>query len=147
MANHIDYTVEQRERIVYSSAAAYVSSQLKKLQETFLPDTIEGVEGEIQGKKEGPGPRPQLLPASRELPPDALMLLAEEFGKAFAAMHESIMVQTKDYTQTQQLTQTESQAVLQTANNAIDKEKQAALQEQIISDYEQSMAKTETIFF
>jgi hypothetical protein len=137
-------------KVLYPSFAYIVTARQERHK--FSQDSIESHQQEGTQSNEDVtdvmiGPRILLsAPSSNALPSNELARVAEAFGEAFSAMHQSLITQINDYAQLQQLDQTHSQAVLQSTTNAMDREQAAVKLASQISDYQASMADKEDTF-
>ena len=92
------------------------------------------------------GTRVSLVPPQSNSPQNELLILAEAFVAAYTAMNKSIQAQTSDYVELQELDQTQTQSVLQSTRNAINKQKAAVKLAAEVSEYEKKLAKENEIF-
>ncbi len=111
-------------------------------------DTLAEAEVKAKAKKNSVGRgRPELVaPSKSKIPKNDLAILAAAFVKAFMAMDNGIITQTKEYASMQKLDETEAHIVLQSSTNAINKEKHAEKIAAKIAKYEKQQAKDEKIF-
>ena len=93
--------------------------------------------------------RPMLPVSKPTLPPNDIMLIAKAFCEAYTAMRSSIKAGTEDYTQLQELDQTQTKALLASATSAISKlkdaeKKSAELEhiESILNEFEKFFGKS-----
>lgn len=131
--------------VLYSPTSGTTAPNTKK--EGGLPpiDTIASAQQTAAKQGAQLAARPSLPISNPQLPSNEMMIIAAAFCKAYTSMNNSIITQTKDYAQLQQLDQTQTQAVLQSTTNAINKQEAAEKQAAQIESYEKQAAKVNEI--
>ena len=134
--------------ILYTATSLAVIAKEKAKEVFRILDTVAEEQAVQNTKQIVAGARPPLnapapLPLSRQ---SDLLILAEAFCKAFDSMNQGILSETQDYVQLQQLDQTQTNAVLSSTTNAINKQQAAEKVASKIAAYEQHWAEMDKIF-
>ncbi len=131
--------------VLYSPTSVESTASAKKEGRGLQgADTVASAGGSAK-KTLIPSERPGLPPSQPKSSSDEMMIIAAAFCKAYSSMALSVETQTTDYASLQQLSQTQSQSILQSTTNAINKQEAAEKQAADIAAYQEHMAEVQKI--